>query len=246
MSSQKVLFISQEITPYLPQTPMSEINRLLPQKVQEKGFEVRMFMPKYGCIIKVATLQSSRMQVYFIDNDDYFQRHPASELEIVSHPEDNDERSIFFVRGVAETVKKLRWDPVVIHCSGWVTALTPLYLKHIYNEDPSFRGAKVIYSLFDDAFDGTFDPQMLKKLKDDSLPDKYLTAIKNGDIDHCAINRLAIDHADAIVQARENVSPELIEYAIKSGKPFLPYPGEGVESMAAYTDFYDTILSGAK
>ena len=104
----------------------------------------------------------------------------------------------------------------------------------------------MIYSLFDDAFDGTFDPQMLKKLKDDSLPDKYLTAIKNGDIDHCAINRLAIDHADAIVQARENVSPELIEYAIKSGKPFLPYPGEGVESMAAYTDFYDTILSGAK
>ncbi len=274
MSSQKVLFISQEITPYLPQTPMSEINRLLPQKVQEKGFEVRMFMPKYGCInerrnqlhevirlsgmnliiddtdhpliIKVATLQSSRMQVYFIDNDDYFQRHPASELEIVSHPEDNDERSIFFVRGVAETVKKLRWDPVVIHCSGWVTALTPLYLKHIYNEDPSFRGAKVIYSLFDDAFDGTFDPQMLKKLKDDGLPDKYLTAIKNGDIDHCAINRLAIEHAYAIVQARENVSPELIEYAIKSGKPFLPYPGEGVESMAAYTDFYDTILSGAK
>lgn len=270
MSSQKILFISQEINPYLPATPMSALGKALPQKVQEKGYEVRMFMPKYGCInerrnqlhevirlsgmnliindtdhpliIKVATLQSSRLQVYFIDNDDYFRRHPATALEIESDPDDNDERSIFFVRGVAETVKKLRWDPVIIHCSGWVTALTPLYLKHCYNDDPSFKNAKVVYSIFDDTMPAALDKSLVKKLKDDGLADRHLAALKGGEIDHVALGKLAIDHSDAIVQARAEANPELVEYARQSGKPFLPYPGEDDAALEAYTEFYKTIL----
>ncbi|MDE5959101.1 MAG: glycogen/starch synthase [Muribaculaceae bacterium] len=271
MSQQKVLFISQEITPYLPANEISEFCRQLPLAVQDKGFEVRMFMPKYGCInerrnqlhevirlsgmnliiddtdhpliIKVATLQNSRMQVYFIDNDDYFQRHPAVELETVSHPDDNDERSIFFVRGVAETVKKLRWDPVIIHCSGWITAAAPAYLKRVYNDDPSFKKAKIVYSLMDDELIAPLDPTMQKKMKADGISDKQTGSIRNKTIDHAALCRLAMDHADAIVQARQNVNPELIEYARATGKPFMEYPGEGPEALKAYTDFYDTLLS---
>ena len=151
----KVLYISQEIAPYLPETPMSVAGRTLPQSAQENGYEVRTFMPKYGSInerrnqlhevirlsgmnvviddtdhpliIKVATLQPTRMQVYFIDNDDYFQFSPDKILEIVSSPEDNDERIMFFARGVIETVRKLRWNPAIIHCLGWTSALVPLY-----------------------------------------------------------------------------------------------------------------------
>lgn len=276
MSQPKVLFISQQIAPYMTETHMSTLSRRLPQKIQEGGYEVRMFMPKYGCInerrnqlhevirlsgmniiindtdhpliIKVATLQQARMQVYFIDNDDYFTRLPANvadrttTLETESHPEDNDERTIFFVRGVMETVKKLRWDPVVIHCNGWIDALVPAYVKHVYNDDPSFRSSKVVYSLYNDAFEGTLAPAMYKKLRADGLSDRQLAALKGKEIDFKTLSRLAIDHADAITVAQEGVDPELIAYAEASGKPFLPYMGELEQTAPAMLDFYKSIL----
>ena len=272
MAQQKVLYISQEILPYLPSSPMSELCNKLPRKAQDAGYEVRMFMPKYGninerrnqlhevirlsgmnliiddtdhpLVIKVATLQSSRTQVYFIDNDDYFESRPQKSLETVGHAEENDERAIFFVRGVAETVKKLGWDPVVIHCTGWITALMPVYLRRIYNDDPSFRQAKVVYSLFDDeaSLPEPLNPAIIKKLKADGISDRHLSAIKGKDIDHKAINKLAIDFADAIVQASPNVAPELIEYAKASGKPFLPYQ-EGDDALQATMDFYTSLIN---
>ena len=178
MDVSKVLFISQGIEPYLPKDEISAVGHDLPQGIQEKGIEVRSFMPKYGCInerrnqlhevirlsgmnliiddtdhpliIKVATMLPSRMQVYFIYNEDYFQHNLVKELETETSPEDNDERSMFFVRGTLETVKKLRWIPSIIHCHGWITALTAIYIKHIYNDDPVFRNAKVVLSLYDD------------------------------------------------------------------------------------------------
>lgn len=276
MSQPKVLFISQEIMPYLPSSPMSEYCNLLPRKIQENGYEVRLFTPKYGninerrnqlhevirlsgmnliiddtdhpLIIKVATLQSSRTQVYFIDNDDYFERHPSKELETISGASENDERAIFFVRGVAETAKKLRWDPVIIHCTGWITALTPAYLKRVYNDDPVFKHAKVVFTLFDDAatFPEELNPALVKKLKTDGITDRFMSAIKNKPIDHKALNKLAIDHADAIVQGSENIDPELIEYAKASGKPFLPYTGDVETSAPAYVEFYSTLLNNGK
>src|SRR5512138_1560307 len=161
MESRKVLFISQEITPYLGETKLSKIGRYLPQGIQERGKEIRTFMPRYGCInerrnqlhevirlsgmnliiddtdhpliIKVASIQSARMQIYFIDNDDYFQRKGTVADDDGSEYADNDERCIFFARGVLETVKKLRWTPDIIHCHGWITALAPLYIKKVYN-----------------------------------------------------------------------------------------------------------------
>ncbi len=271
MSQPKVLFISQEIKPYLPSTPMADFNNVLPRQVQEHGYEVRLFTPKYGnvnerrnqlhevirlsginiiiddtdhpLIIKVGTLQSSRTQVYFIDNDDYFDRHPSPELETMSKPEENDERAIFFVRGVAETVKKLRWDPVIIHCTGWLTAIMPAYLKRVYNDDPGLKHAKIVYTLFDDesTFPEPINSTLFKKMKADGITDRWMGSIKNKEINHMALNKLGMDMCDAIVQGSPNVNPELIEYAKATGKPFLEYPGPAEESGKIYADFYTSL-----
>ncbi len=265
MDVNKVLYISQEITPYLAADPLSTFGRMLPQGIQEHGIEVRTFMPRYGAInerrnqlhevirlsgmniiiddtdhpliIKVATLQPSRMQVYFIDNDDYFLRHADKELETDTYFDENDERSIFFVRGVLETVKKLRWLPSVIHCTGWITALTPIYLKRIYGEDPSFANSKIVFSLFNHPFEGSFDPRMVEKLVADGFLPEDLKTLGDTPVDYKALNRIAIDYADAIAISSEGIEPELIEYARQSGKPLLEYPGEE-NYVQAYNDFY--------
>ena len=268
MDVNKALFISQEIAPYLNDTDLSTFGRDLPQGIQETGVEVRTFMPRYGIInerrnqlhevirlsgmnisiddndhpliIKVATLQPSRMQVYFIDNDDYFLRHTSDGLETDLMPADNDERIIFFVRGVVETVKKLRWEPSIIHCTGWVTALTPLFLKRYYGDDPSFSNTRIVYSLFDKNFDGTLSPRMVEKLRLEGFNDEDLQSLIGDDVDYIRLNKIAIDHADAVIQCRENIDAELIEYARRSGKPFLPYVGPD-QYIQAYADFYKSL-----
>ena len=268
MDVNKVLYISQEITPYLAPDPLSTFGRMLPQSIQESGTEVRTFMPRYGCInerrnqlhevirlsgmnifiddtdhpliIKVATLQPSRMQVYFIDNDDYFLRHATEGLETETHFDENDERAIFFVRGVLETVKKLRWIPSVIHCTGWITALAPLYLKKIYNGDPSFTDARVVFSLFDHPFEGTLDPRMLEKLLPEGFTADDLHSLAGGPVDYIALNKIAIDYADAIAISSPGIPDELVEYARASGKPLLEHPGD--ENYAeAYKTFYQSL-----
>ncbi len=267
--SNKVLYISQEITPYLPSNPVSELGQKLPQNIQEKGFEVRIFMPKYGCInerrnqlhevirlsgmniiiddtdhpliIKVATLQSSRMQVYFIDNEDYFQRHQVTDLEIRQTPEDNDERIMFFARGVIETVKKLRWEPAVVHCQGWISALAPLYLKRLYHEGPSFRTSKIIYTVFDDNFEGTLDPRFKEKLKLDGFTDEDLKALGDDAVDYETLNKIAIDYSDGVVIGSASVSPSIIAYAKSTGKPVLEFQEETVD-VDAYADLYNSLL----
>lgn len=268
MELKKALYISQEINPYLNPSTMAVLSRAIPQGMQEKGYEVRTFMPKYGCInerrnqlhevirlsgmniiiddtdhpliIKVATLQPTRMQVYFIDNDDFFPAHASSAHETLSHMEDNDERAIFFALGVVETVRKLRWYPSIIHCSGWVTAVNPLYIKIKYPDDPAFKNAKVVYSLFGDSFEGNLNPRMAEKLEMDGIPADALKALKDGFVDSYALNCLAIDYADGIVQATDDVDPRLIEYAKASGKPFLPYPGTE-DNIESYNNFYDSL-----
>ena len=269
MSKQKILYISQEITPYLPKDSLSDLGQQLPQAIQEYGYEVRTFMPKYGIInerrnqlhevirlsgmnividdtdhpliIKVATLQPSRMQVYFIDNDDYFDQHGIDGLEINVHPSDNDERCIFFTRGVMETVKKLRWEPAIINCLGWITALAPLYIKTRFIEDPAFRSSKIIYTLFNDPIPENFDPRFVEKMIMDGFSKEQINSLitTDGQVDNLALNKLAIDYADAIVVSSEGVDPALIDYAIASGKPFLPYPGDG--NYEQYATFYASL-----
>ena len=268
MNNNKVLYISQEITPYLPASEMAVLGQKIPQGIQESKFEVRTFMPKYGCInerrnqlhevirlsgmnliiddtdhpliIKVATLQPARMQIYFIDNDDYFQHHVATDLEIKQYPEENDERIMFYVRGVVETVKKLRWEPSIVHCSGWISALAPIYFKRIYHEDPSFRSAKVAYALFDETFEGTLNERFFEKMKMDGFEAEDLDIINNGNVDYITLNKLAIKYADGIIQASPNVNEELIEFAKSLNKPFMEYPGEE-NYIDAYAQFYQTL-----
>lgn len=268
MDVNKVLYISQKISPYIAEDPLSVFGRMLPQNIQESGIEVRTFMPRYGCInerrnqlhevirlsglnividdtdhpliIKVATLQPSRMQVYFIDNDDYFMRHSAEGLETETLFSDNDERSIFFVRGVIETARKLRWVPSVIHCTGWISTLAPMYIRKVYGDDPTFVNAKIVFSLYDDPFEGTFDARMVEKLKMDGFTDDDIKSLLGAPVDYEALNRLAIDYADAIVISSDNVRPALIDYARQSGKPLLEYPGADGYTQA-YREFYTSL-----
>lgn len=264
MDLNKVLFITQEIAPYLPETPMSVFTRELAQGVQEKGIEVRTFSPKYGAInerrnqlhevirlsgmnliiddtdhpliIKVATLQPSRLQVYFIYNEDYFEKLVTKSLETESSPDDNDERSIFYVRGVLETVKKLRWMPPIIQCSGLITALAPLYIKKFYGDDPSFSDTRVVYALHGDEFPQPLDARLAEKLAQDGISDKYLKPIAGKQADALALTKLALDHSDAVVQCTPDLSPEVLALVKKSKLPFLPY--EETADMATLVDRY--------
>lgn len=269
MAQTKVLFISQEMAPYLAETPRTALGRLLPQTIAENGYEVRTFMPKYGAInerrnqlhevirlsglnividdndhplvIKVATLLPVRMQVYFIDSDDYFHKPPVSGLETVTDTADNDERSMFFVRGTMETVKKLRWEPAVIQVDGWIGALAPIYLKKLYATDPSFRNSKVIYTLHSAGFDGAMDSRFIDKLRQEKLPEKELKALTAGTVDHAALERLAVDYADAIVVADADVDTALIERAKAAGKPVLEYD-EATPVSDRLPEFYKSLL----
>ena len=267
--SNKILYISQEITPYLPANHMSTTGQKLPQAAQDNGYEVRIFMPKYGnvnerrnqlhevirlsgmnviiddtdhpLIIKVATLQPSRMQVYFIDSDDYFVHKSITDLEFRTCPEENDERIMFFAHGVIETVKKLRWEPEAVHCQGWFSALAPLYIKTLYADDPTFRSSKVIYSLFDDKFDGALDDRFVDKLRQAGIPDKVIKKLNNGPVDYNTLSKLAIDYADVVAISSPDASPELIEYARTSGKTIMEYPAEDT-NYESYLKLYDEIL----
>ena len=265
MDLNKVLFVSQEMALYVATGEFGEFARELPQAIHGSKTEVRTFVPRYGIInerrnqlhevirlsglnieiddadhpliIKVATLLPSRMQVYFIDSDDYFDRHQADGLETVLFPEENDERAIFFARGVLETVKKLRWPPSVIHCLGWISMLTPMYLRTKFTDDPTLSNAKVVVSLTSDAFDGSLDARMAEKLTMDGFSAEQFKSLLTDGATHDALMRLGIDFADGIVIGDEEVSPALIEYARQSGKPLLEYPGK--ENFAdAYREFY--------
>lgn len=273
MAANKVLFISQEVSPYLPDTPMSLLGRAIPQAIHGKEFEVRIFTPKYGSInerrnqlhevirlsgmnliiddndhpliIKVATLLPSRMQVYFIDNDDYFHSLPEKGLETELLPGDNDERIMFFTTGVIETAKKLRWAPAIIHCSGWVSALAPLYIRRLYSEDPTFRDSKIVFALQPEAFEGTLDPRFTEKLRMNDLSSEDLNGLNEKEVDFLALNKIAIDYADAVIQMSEDVNPEILEYARSSGKPFLGVIEEA-DRKQTYTDFYHSLIGDSE
>ncbi len=270
MANKKILFISQEIIPYLPDSEMARVGRYLPQGIQDRGKEIRTFMPRYGCInerrnqlhevirlsgmnliindtdhpliIKVASIQAARMQVYFIDNEDYFQRKYVVSDESGSSFPDNDERAIFFARGVFETVKKLRWSPDLIYCQGWITALVPLYLKKEYREDPMFARTKVVFSAYNDRFDGCLDKSFMRKVVSENIKAKDVAVLKEPT--HTNVNKLAFDYSDGIILHSRDVDSELREHAAKTKKPVAEYstPEEYVDH---YSTFFDRMLEEA-
>lgn len=270
MEKKKVLFIFPEITPYLPESDKSKIGRFLPQGIQENGKEIRTFMPRYGCvnerrnqlhevirlsgmnlvindadhplIIKVASIQAARMQVYFIDNEDYFHRKFVMTDENGETFDDNDERAIFFARGVLETVIKLRWAPDLVHCHGWFGAVAPLLLKKMFADDPLFAGSKVIYSVYNDDFTKDLDAKMIEKIQTEDISEEDVEILRNPTFAN--INKLAIQYADGIVMGSENINPEIEEAIKASGKPVLEYQTEETY-VDAYNAFYDQVLENS-
>jgi len=270
-TGKKVLFVNSEMSPFLPESRIAELCRKLPQGIQERKKEIRSFMPKYGCInerknqlhevirlsgmniiisdvdrplvIKVASIASARIQVYFIDNEDYFRRKQIYRDEDGTFFPDNGERAIFFARGVLETVKKLRWAPDVIHCSGWITHVLPLYLKKAYKDDPIFSGAKVVLSLFDDTPAESLSPGFANtilyggiKPKDAPLPEPC---------SGMELAKLAAQYADGIILGSPDVDASLRQYCTELGVSVLPYREETFADgsyMDQYNAFYDDLL----
>lgn len=264
----KVLYISQEIFPYLPESELANMGRYLPQAVQERGRETRTFMPKFGAInerrnqlhevirlsgmnliiddtdhpliIKVASIPSARLQVYFIDNEDYFQRKNTIIDENGAEYADNDERGIFFVRGVMETVKKLRWTPDVIHCQGWMSALAPLYIKKAYSDDPFFKNSKVVYSVFNDEFQMPFSTRFSQKLMIDGVEPADVKKLKGKEVSFADLTKLAMDFSDGVIQASPEVNAEVLNYIQEKNMKFQPYVSAD-EYGDAYVNFYDSL-----
>ena len=268
MAKERILFITQEITPYIAANPVSSLGKFLPVSMQEKGFEVRTFMPKFGAVnerrnqlhevirlsgininiddndhplvIKVASLQPSRIQVYFIDNDDYFQKL-ATDIEASgTNREDNDERAIFFSRGTMETAKKLRWDPKIIHCAGWITSLVPMYIKKLYGDDISFKSGKVVYSIQPAKEMAPIDPKIMAKLKAEGISQRDLKKYANETFDVNLLHKMAIDYSHGIILNDPDIDPSLLEYINASGKPVLH--AQDLELDAdKYLNFYNSL-----
>lgn len=267
MSKSKLLFITQEMSPFLELSKISEITRQLPQAMQEKGFEIRILMPRFGninerrnrlhevirlsgmniiiddndnpLIIKVASIPSARMQVYFLDNEEYFQRKHVFRDKDEKFYADNDERMIFFCKGALETVKKLGWAPDLIHCHGWMTSLVPAYVKTSYKDDPTFKNSKVVYSLYENGFTETLSPSFIQKSVMNGMTEKQVATYAAGT--NLALENGALEYSDAVVIGSPEVNPELLNSVKKSGKPVLEY--DLTSDSENFYNFYEEITN---
>lgn len=273
MADNKILYVTQEIAPYVPADTLSNFGKDLPQAMQSKRYEVRTFMPRFGTInerrnqlhevirlsghnivindsdhpliIKVASMQTSRIQVYFIDNDDYFQKLASDVDASGTNRPDNDERAIFFSRGTTETAKKLRWEPAVIHCAGWMTALSPMYFKRMYADDSAFKGSKIVYSILPQILPETIDPAIFDKLKADGLATKDVKKIKAFSVDKNLFHKIAISYSDGVIFHMEEPDPEILEFVQEAGIPYTTMHLEAPDADA-YTEFYQSLSSKDK
>ena len=268
MATNKILYVCQEISPYLPETEFSKLSLEMARQMQERGCEVRTFMPRYGCInerrnqlhevirlsgmnliindndhqliIKVASIPAARLQVYFIDNDDYFSRRAILQNEAGEMFEDNDDRAIFFARGMLETVKKLRWSPTIVHCHGWFSAIVPMYLKKVFYDDPLFKDVKIVLSLAEDKFDSLLNAEFKDKLEGEGIVDDHLSILDEPSYQN--LYRFVINYADGVIVTSPDADTEIIEYAKQCGKKVLDYV-EGDETVVYdnYKRFYDEL-----
>lgn len=265
MNGKKILFVSSELVPYLPENQVSLMSYEAPRMVNSNGGQIRIFMPRYGninerrhqlhevirlsgmnlvindmdmpLIIKVASIPRERIQVYFIDNEEYFKRKATfSDAEGNLFP-DNDERAIFFAKGVVETVKKLNWSPDIIHVHGWMASLLPLYLRKYYADEPLFADSKIVTSVYDKGYEGELDNEMINKIAFDGIETESVPSLSTPDYNN--LLKVAVDYSDAIILASEGISEELKSHITNLSKPVLPYVSLQ-EAEDAYTNFYKT------
>ena len=265
MNGKKILFVSSELVPYLPENPVSLMSYEAPRMVNSNGGQIRIFMPRYGninerrhqlhevirlsgmnlvindmdmpLIIKVASIPRERIQVYFIDNEEYFKRKATFKDSEGNLFPDNDERAIFFAKGVVETVKKLNWSPDIIHVHGWMASLLPLYLRKYYEDEPLFSESKIITSVYGKGFEGELDSEMINKIAFDGIDKEGIAALVKPDYNN--LLKVAVDHSDAVILAAEDLSDDLKNHIDKLSKPVLPYVSLQ-EAEEAYTNFYKT------
>lgn len=267
MKDKRILYVSSEVVPYLAENEVSLMSYDVPKMVNDQGGQIRIFMPRYGninerrhqlhevirlsgmnlvvndldmpLIIKVASIPKERIQVYFIDNDEYFKRKATFADEDGALYPDNDERAIFFAKGVVETVKKLNWVPDIIHVHGWMAAMLPIYMKHFYKNEALFSDTKIVTSVYGQSFDGTLDVEMINKVKLDGVPQEEVAMLSTPDYEN--IIKATVMHSDAVIIASPNVSSSLTKFIETSGKPFLSYVPK--DSFAdAYNNFYKEML----
>jgi starch synthase len=263
MEDKRILYVSSEVVPYLAENEVSSMSYEVPKMVNNQGGQIRIFMPRYGninerrhqlhevirlsgmnlvvndldmpLIIKVASIPKERIQVYFIDNDEYFKRKATFTDEEGVLFADNDERAIFFAKGVVETVKKLNWVPDIIHVHGWMAAMLPIYLKNFYKNEALFSETKIVTSVYSQSFEGTLDKEMINKVLFDGIDKNLVLDLENPDYD--SIMKVTIAHSDAVIIASDNLSSSLTKFIESSEKPFLPFvPKE--KFAEAYSNFY--------
>lgn len=263
MKDKRILYVSSEVVPYLPETEISSMSFEASRMVNSNKGQIRIFMPRYGninerrhqlhevirlsgmnlvindmdvpLIIKVASIPKERMQVYFIDNEDYFKRKATFEDEDGNPFDDNDERAIFFAKGVIETVKKLNWSPDIIHVHGWLASFLPLYLKKYYNKEPLFENSKIVTSLYNQGFKGHLNTKVTKKIMFDGIDEKHIEELKKPD--YINMMKVAIKNSDAIIYGSEELPKELEEYLKDLEMPMLKYHKKE-DISPAYLDFY--------
>jgi len=263
MEDKRILFVSSEVVPYLAENEVSLMSYDVPKMINDLGGQIRIFMPRYGninerrhqlhevirlsgmnlvvndldmpLIIKVASIPKERIQVYFIDNDEYFKRKATfADEEGVLYP-DNDERAIFFAKGVVETVKKLNWVPDIIHVHGWLAGMLPVYMKHYYKNEALFAETRIVTSVYGKSFEESLSADMIEKVKFDGIPESDISDLAQPTYEN--LLKTTIKHSDAVIIASDEVPPSLTKYIEASGKPFLPFAPK--ERFAeAYTDFY--------
>ena len=263
MKDKRVLYVSSEVIPYLPETEISSMSFEAPRMVNSKKGQIRIFMPRFGninerrhqlhevirlsgmnlvindmdmpLIIKVASIPKERMQVYFIDNEEYFKRKATYADENGNFFKDNDERAIFFAKGVIETVKKLNWSPDIIHIHGWLASFLPLYLRTYYDKDPLFENSKIITSVYKQGFEGQLNKKVIDKLTFDGIAKEHLNELK--DPNYTNLMKLATKYSDAIIIGSEDIPEDLQEYLNELEIPMLKYHKKE-EISPAYLDFY--------
>jgi len=263
MKDKRILYVSSEVVPYLPETEISSMSFETPRMINQQGGQIRIFMPRFGninerrhqlhevirlsginlvvndldmpLIIKVASIPKERIQVYFIDNDDYFKRKATLTDEDGKLFEDNDERAIFFAKGVIETVKKLNWSPDIIHVHGWLASLLPLYLKQFYKDEPLFNESKIVTSVYNKGFEGTLNHDLINKVKFDKIDGKNIDILKEPTYNN--IMKVAVDNSDAVIKGSHELPEELNTYIDASDRPILEFK-EKDEFAEAYTNFY--------
>jgi len=265
MKDKRILYVSSEVVPYLPENETANMAFEVAREMHNKSAQIRIFMPRFGVInerrhqlhevirlsgmnliindmdmpliIKVASIPKERMQVYFIDNDEYFKRKALYTDEDGALFSDNDERAIFFAKGVVETVKKLNWAPDIIHVHGWMASLLPLYLREYYKNDPLFSESKIVTSLYNNEFKGELSKSLVEKIKFDSISEEKLESLTTAN--HASLLKIAIENSDAVIKGSEELSDAVEKHIENTNIPSLEY--QPVDNFTeAYSNFYLT------